>query len=93
MSSNPIDPAVVAAEKRCTEAHVSHEAYKRTIDEIIANQDWKTLGYQTFIEDYWIDRFGGITATLGPATGRRLRDARRRQQHQGCRRRGERHRA
>src|SRR6476646_4707895 len=66
MSSNPIDPtdpAVIAAEKRCKEAHDSHEAYERNIGEIIANQDWKTLGYDTFI-DYWIGRFSDTTETL-----------------------------
>jgi hypothetical protein len=57
------DPSVAAAEKRCADAHASHEAYTRTIDEIIDAQDWKTLGYDTFIQ-YWIDRFSDITAGL-----------------------------
>jgi hypothetical protein len=66
MGTNPIDPAdpaVIAAEKRCKEAHDSHQAYERNIGEIIAAQDWKTLGYNTFIE-YWIGRFSDITETL-----------------------------
>jgi hypothetical protein len=63
MKSSKQDPAVLAAEKRCTDAHINFERYQLVIDEIITAQDWKTLGYNTFI-DYWIDRFGGITARL-----------------------------
>jgi hypothetical protein len=65
MGTNPIDPndpAVIAAEKRCTKAQSSYKAYERTIGEIITAQDWKTLGYNTFI-DFWVDRFGKIAPT------------------------------
>jgi hypothetical protein len=62
-TKNAKDPSAVAAEKRCADAHISHEAYVRTIDDIIDAKDWMTLGYNTFIE-YWIDRFGDITAGL-----------------------------
>lgn len=67
MSSNPIDPNdpdVIAAEKRCVEGHAGYEAYQRATKESITAQDWKTLGYNTFI-DYWIDRWGDIAPTWG----------------------------
>ena len=65
MKNNPIDPAdpdVIAAEKRCTDGRAGYEEYQRAIKEGIANQDWKTLGYNTFL-DYWTDRWGDIAPT------------------------------
>jgi hypothetical protein len=61
---DPNDPAVIAAEKRCTEGRAGYEAHQRAIIEAIAAEDWKHLLYHTFI-DYWIDRWGDIAPPWG----------------------------